>query len=221
MGGILDSRGGTDAGAWGAKTLHVRGFPYSNTAGKFWTSILDEVTATYPAGTVLEMVASAGGLLVPDLLMPEQMLQRDMDRLSQGDGLETIQDAMAVLELIGPPSAITLRLLPPGPDGSSHELVLDYLDADLMPFLLAWLLEWASVPDVLWNLPSVRGTFAGDDKARGYRYLVAFELSSQLLSEELYRRTLRVSFRREILGKAVPVPPGDPAPVGTPPSTGG
>ena len=199
MAGTTNNSGGAKAGSFGAKTLYIRGFPYANTAAKFWTSVLDEVFAAYPAGTALELAASSGGLLVPSLLTPEVMLQRGMDRLAAQDNQETLQDAMAVLELIGPPGSISLRMTPPGKDASPQEIELDYLDADLLPFLLAWLLEWASIPDALWNQPRVRGAFAGDDPSRCFRYLVAFELRSRLLSEELYHRSLRLHFRREAL----------------------
>jgi len=205
MAGIINKTGGAKAGSYGAKKLYIRGFPYANTAAKFWTSILDEVFAAYPPGTALELAATSGGLLQPSLLTPEIMFQRDMDRLIAQDNQETLRDAMAVLELIGPPGRIALRMILPGKESEPQEIELDYLDADLLPFLLAWLLEWASVPDALWNQPRVRGAFAGDDQSRGFRYLVAFELRSRLLSEELYHRCLRLHFRREPL-TAIPRP---------------
>lgn len=199
MAGITKNADGAKAGSFGAKTLYIRGFPYANTAAKFWTSVLDEVFAAYPAGTALELASASGGLLSPALLTPEIMLQRGMDRLTAQDNQETLQDALAVLELIGPPGSISLRMIPPGKDAAPQEIELDYLDADLLPFLLAWLLEWASIPDALWNQERVRGAFAGDDLSRRFRYLVAFELRSRLLSEDLYNRSLRVHFRREPL----------------------
>lgn len=216
MGGIINNKGGARAGQYGSKALHVRGFPYSNTAAKFWTSMLDEVLAAYPHGTSFELSASTGGQLLPSLLSPEELMQRSMDRLVAEGNTETVQDAMAVLELIGPPGGITLKLIPPGPDPRVHEIELDYLDADLLPFLVAWLLEWAGVPDALWNESRVRGAFSGDDRARRYRYLMAFELRNQLLSEELYRRSLRLNFRREPLAKPAPASPAPDAPDSSP-----
>lgn len=210
MAGIINNTGGAKADSYGAKSLYVRGFPYANTAAKFWTSVLDEVFAAYPPGTALELAASSGGLLMPALLTPEIMLQRGMDRLAAQDNPETIQDAMAVLELIGPPGSIRLRMVPPGKDAEPQEIELDYLDADLLPFLLAWLLEWASIPDALWNEARVRGAFAGDDPSRRFRYLVAFELRSRLLSEDLYHRSLRLHFRREPLADPDAAEPARP-----------
>lgn len=202
MGGIINSGGGATAGAYGAKSLHVRGFPYANTAAKFWTSVLDEVLAAYPPGTAFELSAASGGLLSPMLLVPEQMLQRDMDQLNESEQRDRVNDAMAVLELIGPSGSIALRVIPPGGDAPPQEITLDYLDADLLPFLTAWLLEWAGVPDALWNEQKVRGAFSGEDPARRYRYLVAFEMRNRLLSEELYQRSVRLNFRREELSPA-------------------
>lgn len=212
MGGIINSGGGATAGAYGAKSLHVRGFPYANTAAKFWTSVLDEVLAAYPPGTAFELSAASGGLLSPMLLVPEQMLQRDMDQLNESEQRDRVNDAMAVLELIGPSGSIALRVIPPGGDAPPQEITLDYLDADLLPFLTAWLLEWAGVPDALWNQAKVRGAFTGDDRARQYRYLVAFELRGQLLSEDLYQRSVRLHFQRQALRATVPAPsPAEPS----------
>ena len=210
MASTTNSSGGAKAGSFGAKELYIRGFPYANTAAKFWTSVLDEVFAAYPQGTALEMAASSGGLLMPTLLMPELILQRGMDRLAAQGDQETLQDAIAVLELTGPPGSISLRMIPPGKNAAPQAIELDYLDADLLPFLLAWLLEWASIPDVLWNQPRVRGAFAGDDPSRRFRYLVAFELRSRLLGEELYHRNLRLHFRREPLAPPEAAEPANP-----------
>jgi hypothetical protein len=213
MGGIINSGGDAKAGAYGAKSLYVRGFPYANTAAKFWTSVLDEVLAAYPSGTVFELSAASGGLLAPVLLAPEQMLQRDMDQLESDERREMVSDALAVLELVGPSGNIALRLIPPGGEAQPQEIMLDYLDADLLPFLTAWLLEWAGVPDALWNQPKVRGAFSGDDPDRRYRYLVAFEVRSQLLSEELYHRTARLHFQRQALKTRAPAKSSaDPSP---------
>lgn len=208
MGGILNGKGVGKSGEHGAKALHVRGFPYANTAAKFWTSLIDEVAVTYPPGVAIELAATAGGQLTPALLDPERLLQRDMDRLAENPNPETLQDAIDVLALIGPSGSITLRMILPGLEARPQEIELDYLDADLLPFLLAWLLEWAGVPDSLWNQERVRGAFAGDDPLRHIRYMVAFDLRSKLLSEELYTRSVRVHFRRESLRKPVPAGPG-------------
>ena len=74
---------------------------------------------------------------------------------------------------------------------------LDCADAELLPFLLVWLLEWANVPDAFWNREKVRGDFSAEDRDRRLQYLVAFELRSRHLSEGLYERTLTLSWARE------------------------
>ena len=197
MAGLLNNNNeGAAAGAYGAKMLHVNGFPYENTAAKFWSCLLDEVANDYPAGTQVAMAATCGGNLVADLLVPEMILQRDMRKLETEDAQVVIDDAMGVLDLIGPPAGVRLRLVGGGEAATLHEIDLPDIDAELMPFLLAWLLEWARVPDGLWNRKRVRGKFEAEDRQRHLVYKVAFELVTRLLSEELYQREIVIQFER-------------------------
>lgn len=196
MAGLLDNSGKL-AGRIGAKTLMIRGVPYRNTAAKFWTCLIDEILADYPPDTGVALAAPTGGLLVPDLLTPEAVLERDLGQLSDADAREAFEDALKALEAVGPPCSVRLRLLSPQGERYSREIPLEYLDAEILPFLLAWLLEWAGVPDVLWNSEKVRGDFVADDPDRGWRYLIAFELHNRHLSEGLFTREVFVNFRRE------------------------
>ena len=59
-----------------------------------------------------------------------------------------------------------------------------------------WLLEWANVPDPMWNEPLVRGGIDAEDRDRSLRYRVAFDLSAQHISEGLYNRGIVVRFQR-------------------------
>jgi hypothetical protein len=122
-----------------------------------------------------------------------------MERLERNDIQEAFDDALAALEIIGPPQAVCLRLLPPSGEGQAQEMTLDYLDADILPFLLAWMLEWANVPDSIWNDPCIRGQISAADQERGLRYQVAFELRTTHLSEGLYQRGILVSCERDSL----------------------
>jgi hypothetical protein len=212
MGGILNSQGkGSPAVGQGAKALHVRGVRFENTAAKFWTCLFDEVLADFPPQTIVEMSALCGGPLVPDLLVPVNSLQRDMEKLDADAVQDAFNDALAALAVIGPPPNVVLRLAPPPDRGEAHEFLLDYLDAEVMPFLLAWLLEWAGIPDVSWNERRVRGIVTGEDHDRGFLYRASFELHAHHLSEGLYRRRVVMRFERERRDDAVITPePGGP-----------
>lgn len=197
MAGLFhNGKDGAASGAYGAKILHVDGFPYDNTAAKFWTCLLDEVADNYPAGTQVAMAATCSGKLVADLLVPEMILQRDMRKLETEDTQEVIDDAMGVLELIGPPPGVRLRLTAPGESAALREIDLEDIDAELMPFLLAWLLEWAQVPDGLWNRKAIRGKILAEDRQRHLVYSITFDLATRLLSEELYQREVVIQFER-------------------------
>jgi hypothetical protein len=198
MAGLLHKGGGDfPSGNIGAKTLAVRGLTYSNTAAKFWSCLMDEIVCDYPPDTAIVLAASAGGLLVPELLKPEALLQRDLERLAESDAKEAFEDALKALEILGPPLSVRLRLLSGQGEIVSKEISLDYLDAEILPFLLAWLLEWANIPDVLWNGEKIRGNFIADDQDRGFRYVVVFELHNRHLSEGLFDHEVVLNFRRE------------------------
>ena len=182
----------------------MRGLPYDNTAVKFWTCLIDEVLAEHPVDMGIIMSGLAGGMLTPLLLSPEAALQRDMERLEEADFRKAFEDAVAVMEMVGPPAGVRLRLVSKDSAVPEQEIVLDYVDAEILPFLLVWLLEWANVPDAFWNREKVRGDFSAEDRDRRLQYLVAFELRSRHLSEGLYEREVTLRF------KARPV---DPAPV--------
>jgi len=203
MARILKNNGGAvPAGTFGAKKLFVRGLPYDNTAVKFWTCLIDEVLNDYPPETGVVLYGLAGGALVSDLLSPETVLQRDMARLEETDFRKAFEDAMSVLEVLGPPAGVRLRLV--GRDGgpAEPEILLDYVDAEVLPFLLVWLLEWANIPDAFWNRERVRGDFAAEDRDRKVLYLVAFELRSRHLSEGLYEREVTVKFKARSMDRS-------------------
>ncbi len=189
---------------FGARQLHVRNLPYDNTAAKFWTCLLDEVAHDCPECTKLVLAASTGGPLGPDLLSPTSALQRDMESLNEEDVMAAFQDAMAALEIIGPPCTVQLRLFAGDKEMTEHAIDLEYLDAELLPFLLVWLLEWAEIPEVFWDRERIGGTFVADDRERGYRYTVRFALESRHLNEGLYHRVVEVIFHRM---QAQPSPP--------------
>jgi hypothetical protein len=198
---LKNDGGGVPAGAFGAKKLFVRGLPYDNTAVKFWTCLIDEVLSDYPPETGVALYGLAGGALISQLLSPESILQRDMERLEESDFRKAFEDAMSALQVLGPPAGVRLRLV--GRDcASEQDILLDYVDAEVLPFLLVWLLEWANIPDAFWNRERVRGDFAAEDRDRRVLYLVAFELRSRHLSEGLYEREITVKFKARSLDRS-------------------
>lgn len=207
MGGILNhgSSGGGAEPVLGANVFYVNGAPYANTAAKFWSCLFDEVTAAAKPDTAIEMSAPTGGELFAGLLSPASLLQRDLDQFEREEVREAYADGLAALELIGPPCGVQLRLITSGNQRPFLDITLDYLDAEILPFLLAWLLEWANIPEAAWNEATIRGSFAADDPHRRLRYLVAFELRNRHISEGLYQRDVRIRFQRQSKGQK-PVP---------------
>jgi hypothetical protein len=173
------------------ETLYVRRMPYRNSAAKFWPGLADEVAEFFPDRPDIELSAPSGTPLSRRALFPEEELQRDLDRLME-EG-RTLEDVLAELELTGLPAPVRLRLLSGGRVAHEQALPTDCLDNETFPYLVAWLLEWAEVPEDRWNAGSVEGRFSGQDAKRRRDYAMAFALSNEPIKEGLVQRTVKVT----------------------------
>lgn len=167
----------------------------NHAAAKFWSGLIDEVLADYPFPTVISLCAATSGCLSPDDLRPDRILARDMAALAGKDLQQAYRETLAVLEMTGPPLPTTLRLTRSGEPRPFLTAMLDLPDAETMPFLVAWLLEWLDVPPERWNDAMVAGAFVAEDLFRHRRYEVHCQLACKHLSEGLYAReaTLQVN----------------------------
>lgn len=205
MARLIDATKPDPPSGLGGKKWLVRAISYSNAAAKFWSGLLDEVAADFPPQATVALSAPTGGWLTPEQLTPEKVVQQDLDNLANEDLRQAYTDAVSTLDLIGPPPQTTLRIQLPGTPLPLLTQSLEVLDAEILPFLLVWLLEWSNVPEVLWNEPSVHGRFLADDPVRQLHYRIAFRLTNQHLREGLFQREVTVSCDRETL-PAVPRP---------------
>lgn len=184
------SPGGRRAGASGVR---VESVAYRNSAARFWTSLLDEVVEDFPSCDALEIESVSGGLLSPVHLDPAAMLQRDMRGLEGTKIDDLVRDVVAELEVLGPPAAVEARVFEGPRLVCARVLPYEVVDAELMPFLIVWLLEWARLAEFSWNGAEVRGLFVATDPERGLEYPVRYELRNTHLSEGLYRRVVRLA----------------------------
>lgn len=180
----------------GADNLVIGGVVYRNTAAKFWSSLFDEMLTDFPAYSDARLRFMTALCLDPALLDPQQLLERDMERLSSSSLEEIIRETVAESDLFGPPGAVIVEF--ESTDGSvvSHEISHDCADAEILPSLIAWLLVWASVPESLWNQESLRGDFVAYDRGRGFAYSIDFGLVHKHVNEGLYRWSIGVRYER-------------------------
>lgn len=183
-------------GRLGANHVYIHGMRYDNTAAKFWTTLVDEVLDDYPRCEELSLEASSGGILVPDFLTPEAALQRDMDRLLKSGEKESFEEIIAAMEVIGPPSPVLLTLRAEGQALLNRPMDTECLDADILPFLIVWLLEWSHLSESSWNRDEIKGDFIAEDRERRIIYKFRFTLHNRHLSEGLFRREVTVYFTR-------------------------
>ncbi|MDO9542851.1 MAG: hypothetical protein Q7J98_11090 [Kiritimatiellia bacterium] len=183
---------------FGAKVLSIRGQRFNNSAAKFWSALIDELTEEYKdcRGVVLEAVNE--GNLNPALLFPERELEHELNLLSTD--LEDIravwQKALEDFELYGPPGAVSMKFFSDSGEMRQIALPMDCVDAEIFLYLLAWLLEWSDLPTSTWNEPEVKGSFLATDPARGFKYNFDFTVEHAPLKEGLFTWRLSLRFER-------------------------
>lgn len=163
--------------------------PCANTAARFWATLLHEIRWGFPEYDRLELQALCSSALSPALLDPAASLGREIERLKTQDVRGILFDTIAQLAIEGPPPPVRARILAGGRPTMERDIPRDCLDAELFPYFLAWLLEWAGITRHLWDAESLHGGFTAAAGA-SRPYAVRFEARSRHLSEGLYERTV-------------------------------
>jgi len=179
----------------GADALLIGGQQYTNSAAKFWASLIDEIGDSFPQCSLAELSAPVPGMLNRDHLFPETTFKNDLSRLLTADFETEMQNALAEMALLGPPSSIRVRLLQDEEELFAGEIPADCADADILPFFVTWLLEWAEIPESEWNEDEVTGRVAAKDTRRSVDYSIPFTLTNRHLSEGLWQRTIKWGMR--------------------------
>lgn len=192
MSGLLTDRHEGSAKRKLCRALYINGTRYTSSAAKFWPALLDEVHADFPRCDRFELSAPGAGLVDAHHLHPEQELVQELEGIDIEDLKSAIIGTMAELELFGPPPAVQARLFCGSEEVYARALPEDCLDGDILPYLIAWLLRWAEVPEPEWEQARVSGRFDAVDRGRRLAYAVAFDFSQAHLSEGLYQRTVSV-----------------------------
>lgn len=173
-------------------TLYVRGVPYANSAARFWLALLQETRADYPGCDAMALTALMDGPLQPDMLFPTLALEREMQRTAASGRRDSLAAVIAECELMGLPGAVQLELRAGAEQVCARELPRDCVDAEIFAYLLAWLLEWAEIPERQWNAEQVSGAIAA---AAGSTIMpLHLNLANTHLSEGLYRRRVLVEW---------------------------
>ncbi len=179
-----------------SRTWVVGDVSYANSAAKFWSSFLDDVQTRHPCADCLTLSAPSEGPLHPGLLMPEQTLAESLERIDLHTDFDVVMRSIAAeLEAVGLPPAVTLAVMAGDKLLEDQELT-DFLDAEIFPFLLVWLLEWSCLKEAAWNRSRLRGDFSAEDSGRGVCYRIKFLLKNRHLSEGLFRRSLVMQWER-------------------------
>lgn len=174
------------------KSITVNGTEYANAAAKFWPNLIEEVSEDFPTCTRVELSSMIASQLYEDLLYPERSLERDLEDLENLTLEDVIRETMAELQLVGEPPRVRARLMQDDEELFSNELPPESVDAEILLYLLAWLLQWSGVDPSRWNKEQINGAFTAHDRARGVTYRLSFDLMSDHVNEGLFRKTLRL-----------------------------
>lgn len=184
------------AGSAKKSALTIGGVRYTHAAAQFWAALLSEVASDFPGSNIIILETLSGTVLSRELLFPEIALQRELDQLTPAFRLEAaLKEALEEFDLYGAPGAVALRLLAGDRETKHCELPLDCVDNEIFAYLLAWLLEWAELPESQWNDERLSGAFQGRDLTGTADGSLQFEFERKHISEELYhwRLLLRCS----------------------------
>ncbi len=172
----------------------INGARCDNSAARFWPWLVAEAQAEFAAVTAVALSALAAGRLNRDLLHPARALAREMDRMPAGDTAAELRRVMALLDITGPPGAVRLRMLAGDAELAARELPADCADAEILPYLVAWPMEWAGIPEERWNDAETRGRFTAETLREGRRRDLAFTVTGRHVSEGLYARAITIHF---------------------------
>ena len=200
--GLLGDNPGSGPAQPGPAEVFVDSVPSTNSAAKFWPSLVDEVTAAFPRCDRVELSAPSAAPLRCEDLFPSWSLQRELERYGGEDLAQAIQDTMAELALLGAPASVVIRLLAGAEVLFTRDLPADSLDADTFPFFAGWLFAWAGLHHSTWNDASLAGIVRMEDRRRRLAYTLEFDAAYVHLSEGLYRRTVSVTpVRTDMAGR--------------------
>ena len=191
MASLLNTISGNNQRArWGTDALWVDDIEYTNSAAKFWSCLIDEVKDNFPHCR-MELSAPSSEPLVRQHLHPGTNV--NWDALITMDSRKVMRESIADLSLLGPPSPVQIHILDGEADVFAAALPIDCIDADILSCLLAWLLEWAHIPQAIWNQPLIDGTINAIDKYRRLNYDISFKLAYQHIYEGLYQRRIALT----------------------------
>ncbi len=183
------------------RALVVAGRRVTQAAARFWAALFREVAGDYPACDRLVLETLSDVRLTRDWLYPERALQRAADRLRPGAPPgRAYREALQEVLLNGLPGSVTIRLLAGARDLWHGVLPGDCVDAEIFATLLAWLLEWAGLPEERWNAPRLAGTLIVRDPDTGWGGPLDLEAVRDHVSEGLYRWRVTLVLPRSAIG---------------------
>lgn len=176
--------------------LWIRGARFNHSAAKFWSQLIDEICVALPECDGFRFASSGDFELQRRLLFPERDLEHDWLDFSDAEMKTLWDETVAQMNLLDQTDWAVIRLQRDGGDLEHPPFLREQIDADTYLYLLAWLLEWAGIPEASWNLESLRGEFAAEHFQRKWRYELRFELRQNHIHEGLYQRALTLRFQR-------------------------
>ena len=168
----------------------VNGVPYAHSAAQFWCRLVAEAMERYPDCTEIVLSAPGEGLLDCSLLDPLRQVEEGMERMANLDPAEERRRILMQMAWEGAPAGVHLRVYTQGGEIAEPDLNVDYLDAEIFPCVVAWMLEWGGILPLQWNNETVAGVLEAEGQGRCWQ--LGFRLENRPISEGLILRSLAV-----------------------------
>ncbi len=170
---------------------------YANAAARYWSTLLTRVATETPECRTIRLRGSSEQALTPDVLDPLGALKSDLQTVVELDVHGALEDAVAELEVYGPPSVVAMELQDhhglPVPGVESPDSALD---SETFSYVLCWLLEWTRLPYGIWGQDELSGYVMAEDLRDNLVYHVEYMSRRRHLSEGLFEQELTVTFHR-------------------------
>ncbi|MDA1087403.1 MAG: hypothetical protein O2901_10350 [Verrucomicrobia bacterium] len=177
-----------------APVYHIGDQICRNSAARFWFGFVDELIEDFPQCDAAHLTTLSEGPLRRDQLRPHAALERYLEEAPAQDLEAMIRQAAAELELFGPPGSVSVELKHGDESIGQYVLPDECVDTEIFPYLLVWLLEWASLEESHWNGEHVVGVVDAVEPAYHRAYHLDFSLHNQHIREGLMRRAIALNF---------------------------
>ena len=132
-------------GGESADPLYVMDLPYTNAAAKFWSTLVSEAQSAFSDLKSIELSSPCSLKLTRNMLFPNIVTEADLGDAYLENPKQAMADTLSAIELMGEPASVTVDVVFGDDQQFSGVLPEECVDAETLPYLVVWPLEWGCV----------------------------------------------------------------------------